>query len=401
MNIDIKCFLCKYYVQISSKNISIENEFLDYDNFKSFIDKRYNLEHLEQHNYIKYVKVIRQTIKLKDDKKYTTYIDTINNYIKILSDNHVFPKKNIVKFMYKTDAFITLIEKKRKLLQHTIKNIRDILNNNDDFNDDTKFKLLIGLNTFSHRYQIFNKYSAKIIYLFNKLILMEESYGIDHKLIDLNNLQRSFLGKKSEYVANKVMKDYIKSFGKSIYYETNINFLKLLNINFDIILPIKGEIDGLVISFNGTEYIIEYFIEVKSSIKACFDDINKFVYLQNYIKNMNMTKNIIYGQYIFSKNSFKNIFNKKLSDLVMYICINPEKTEVIEKSYLYFSNVLKIIDDNFIKKFYIEKDESVIREKYKIIQENSSLIDKLFNDWKKLISLDNGCNVFVSNKCYF
>ena len=77
------------------------------------------------------------------------------------------------------------------------------------------------------------------------------------------------------------------------------------------------------------------------------------------------------------------------------------KTEVIEKSYLYFSNVLKIIDDNFIKKFYIEKDESVIREKYKIIQENSSLIDKLFNDWKKLISLDNGCNVFVSNKCYF
>ena len=84
MTLSIKCFLCKYYTQLSSKNISVENDFLDYDNFKSFINKRYNIDHLERHNYIKYVKVVRQTIRLKDDKKYCMYIDTINNYIKIL-----------------------------------------------------------------------------------------------------------------------------------------------------------------------------------------------------------------------------------------------------------------------------------------------------------------------------
>ena len=401
-DINLKFFLCNQYDQITSKNISIENDFLDYENFRSFIIKRYNLEHMKIHNYIKYVKVIRQIIQLNDNIKYRSYIDTINSYIKLLSEYNVFPKKNIVKFMYKTDAFIRLIDKKRKILQHTIKNIRDIFDSvNPIENDDTKFKLLHGLNTFSHRCQIFNKYSAKIIHLFKKLILMEESYGIDHKLIDLNNIQRSFLGKTSEYIANKVMKEYIKSCDRLIYYEINIDLLKLLNINFDARAPIKGEIDGIVISFDGIDYIIEYFIEIKSSIKSSFDDINKFVYLQNYIKDMDMTENIVYDQYIFSKNSFKNIFNKNLSDFVMYICINSDKTEVIEKSYLYFSNVLKIIDDNFIKKFYIDKDESVIREKYAIIQENSSLIDKLFDDWKKLISLDDDCNVFVSKRCIF
>ena len=48
---------------------------------------------------------------------------------------------------------------------------------------------------------------------------MEESYGIDHKLIELNNLQRSFLGKKSEYVANKVMKEYIN---KELFFRMNV-----------------------------------------------------------------------------------------------------------------------------------------------------------------------------------
>ena len=396
MTLSIKCFLCKYYIQLSSKNISVENDFLKYDDFKSFINKRYNIDHLERHNYIKYVKVIRQTIRVKDDKKYCMYIDTINNYIRILAEHHVFPKKNIVKFMYKTNVFRTLIEKKRKILQETLKNIRNIFENTEYEN---KLRHLVGLNTFTRRCQIFNKYSAKIIYLFDKLILLEESYGIDHKLIELNNLQRSFLGKKSEYVANKVMKEYVSICTTSpnrFYYETNINFLKLLNINFDFRPPIKGEIDGLLISYNGSEYIIESFIEIKSSIKACFEDINKFVYLQNYIKKMDFSENIIYGRYTFSKNSFKNIFTRKLSDIVVYICINSERPEVIEKSHMYFSNVLKIIDDNFIKKYYIGNDESVIREKYNIIEKNSALVDELFEEWKKIISLDDDCNIFIS-----
>ena len=57
---------CAGFSQISEKEIDTSNNFDDYDNFKRFIDNHYGIEHLRKHNYIKYVKVMRQIIKIKD-----------------------------------------------------------------------------------------------------------------------------------------------------------------------------------------------------------------------------------------------------------------------------------------------------------------------------------------------
>ena len=42
------------------------------------------------------------------------------------------------------------------------------------------------------------------------------------------------------------------------------------------------------------------------------------------------------------------MIDKDLTDWVTYICINNLHQDVIEKSHLYFSTCLKIVDDNFI-----------------------------------------------------
>jgi hypothetical protein len=58
---------------------------------------------------------------------------------------------------------------------------------------------------------------------------------------------------------------------------------------------------------------------------------------------------------------FFNIINKDLTDWVTYICINSFNKDVIQKSHLYFSTVLKIVDDELI-----EKIESIPEIKVKI-----------------------------------
>ena len=153
----------------------------------------------------------------------------------------------------------------------------------------------------------------------------------------------------------------------------------------------------MIISFDGKEFIIEKIIEVKSSIKATFEDIKKFESLKNYmLSNDIFNNNIIFGKYIFTKNSFVNILNKNISDWTIYICINGYDHNIIEKSHLYFSSVLKIIDDRFIKDFYVNNNEYIIEEKYKIVQNNSLLIDKMFNEWASNIKLGTPeCNVYL------
>ena len=76
---EVNHFLKSKFIQLSSKNICKENEFLTFDNFKKFIDEHYNLAHMEKHNYIKYVKVKRQILKLKDEENYTCLINQIND----------------------------------------------------------------------------------------------------------------------------------------------------------------------------------------------------------------------------------------------------------------------------------------------------------------------------------
>lgn len=384
-------FMLEHFNQLSYVDISNKNDFETYENFRNFILKHYGLEHIKQNNYIKYVKIRRHMLKLHDTHKYLYLFKKINMIIKNMAHNNVFPDTDIKKYMFKIAAFFKLINYKKDTLKKTIDNVRDIIDLKSDFT--FKVKIITAINTLTYRYNIFLKYSKQLIYYTNKLIDLEISFDIDHKLIALNNMERCFLGKKSEYVANKIIEKYVSR--QNYFYEININLLKLLDIDIGHSDNLKGEIDGIIISYNGSDYIIEKIIEVKSSIKATFEDIQKFIFLQKYIENMRLDKKIVYGKYIFTKNSFVNILNKHVSEWSMYICMNTYEYNIIEKSHLYFSSVLKIIDDKFIKDFYIDNNEYMIEEKYELINNNRELIDNLFNTWKENIRLDNNCNIFT------
>jgi hypothetical protein len=71
-------FLSIHFDKISNKHISINNDFHDYENFKNFIVNHYGITHLEKNNYIKFVKVTRQIIKLKDENTYDNHLHNIN-----------------------------------------------------------------------------------------------------------------------------------------------------------------------------------------------------------------------------------------------------------------------------------------------------------------------------------
>jgi len=397
---DFNTHIKKYFNMLTYNDISEKNNFQNYDNFKNFINNHYNLNHLERNNYIKYVKVNRQIIKLKEGNKYINLLSKINSIVNIMSIHNVFPCIDIKKYLFRINTLFGLIEDKKNNLINTINTIRSLF---DLKGDDAKFKfkIITGINTLTYKYKIYVKNSKELIYYINQLIEMENIYNIDHKLIELNNMERSFLGKKSEYTASKIILDYInvlnKNSNKTYYYETNIDILKLFNIDINHKSNLKGEVDGMIISFDGKEYIIEKIIEVKSSIKATFEDIKKFESLKNYmLSNDIFNDNIIFEKYIFTKNSFVNILNKNISDWTIYICINGYDHNIIEKSHLYFSSVLKIIDDRFIKDFYINNNEYIIEEKYKIVQNNLLLIDKMFNEWTSNIKLGTTeCNVYL------
>ena len=402
---DINEYVGKYFNILSHNDICEKNNFESYENFKNFIVEHYNIEHLKANNYIKYVKVRRQIIKLRDNEEYMNIFMKINSIINIMHSYNVFPNIDIKRYLFKINAFMKLIDEKKNNIVNTIDTIRNLYDTKKDTEIKLNFKILVYINTSIFKLKIFIKYSKELIYFINKLIEMEKIYDIDHKLIELNNMERSFLGKKSEYTANKIVFEYIEILNKSssdmvYYYETNVDILKLLNIDTNHITNLKGEIDGVIISYNGIEYIIEKIIEVKSSIKATFEDIKKFISLKDYILNFNLIKNkITYEKYIFSRESFVNILNKNVSEWTLYICVNGYQYNVIEKSHLYFSSVLKIIDDNFIKDFYIDNNENIIKEKYKIVHDNTALINQTFNKWCDDIKLGTKkCNIYIMKK---
>ena len=397
---ELNYFLKKYFNQLSSKNICEKNNFEDYNNFKDFIINHYKLSHIEIFNYIKYVKIKRQIIKIKDENKYDKLISNINNLIKIMSESNTFPNIDIRRYLCRINVFFELIVSKRKSLLSAVINIRSLFDKNEDYN--FKIKIMNSVNSIIYRYKIFEKNSKKLVNQLNKLIELESLYEIDHNLIKLSNMERSILGKKSEYTANKIIIEYINTINKThknrtYYYETNINFLKFLNINAFHEFNIKGEVDGMIIYFDGNDYIIDKIIEVKSSIRSTFEDIKKFIFLQKYINNLNFDKDLTYEKYTFTKKSFINIIDKHLTEWSVYICINNIYKDVIERSHLYFSNVLKILDDNFIEEYYINNNEESIKNKFKIIIKNKELINTLFEKWKKDIMLDTcNCNIFIS-----
>lgn len=391
---ELNIFLKKYFIQLSYENVCNNNNFLNYDNFKNFIYEHYNLNHIENNNYIKYVKVKRQIIRLNEQDKYHNLINNINFIITKLSNIRAFPKVNIRNYMYRINTFLKLLDMKDKLLLNNIINVRELFNIKNDYN--FYLKIMNYINSLLQRYKIYKKEKRLLIIYINKLLELESCYGIDHKLIELNNMERSLLGKKSEYNANKVISLFIDSSKKKYFYINNVDLLKFFGLNNNNSNKIKGELDGVLLYYDGNDYIVEKIIEVKSSIKSTFEDIPKFLFLQEFIINLDEDFNIIYENYIFNKKSFSNIINNDITNWLIYICINNMKKEYIEKSYFYFSHAIKVVDDNFIKSFYIDNNDNCIKNKYKIICKKNNIIDKLYNDWINIIQLGSeNCNIFI------
>lgn len=394
----IKDFLKIKLTNLNRSHLSTDNDFSDYSKFKKFIDDHYKLEYLKKNNYIKYVKVIRQILIIERKEEYSLLFKNINDTINIMASHQTFPRINIRRYMFKIDVIFNILKTKHSILIEIMKHIKSL-------DQQSNIKISFSMNTVNYRYQIFKKYSVQLKEYLQQFINLEKEHGIDHKFIELNNLERSLIGKKSEYVVNNIIEEYVR-FHKTLqtpityFYETNINLIKLLSIKSTFKQVIKGEIDGIIISYDGNDYIIEYIIEVKSSIKATFEDTHKFISLQKYIVNMLMdisgTINIEYDKYTFTNKSFTKIQHKHMSEWVIYICINDNNYTFIEKSHFYFLYVFKIIDNNFIDNFYCKKNDDSIVEKYELLIKNNNYVNSLFDKWLSDVNLFDNSNIYIN-----
>lgn len=393
-------FLKNHFIQCSLSDLCDKNDFDTYESFRKFIYDHYSLTHLENNNYIKYVKVKRQLLRIYEDVLYMKIINNINSVCAYLFSHGVFPKIDIRRYLFKIDSFLKLIEFKKRCLLETINHVRSI-----SLNIPRKTKIFIGINALFYKYSILVKYTNSIHLLIKDFIELEARYGIDQKLICLNNMERALLGTKSEYIVNKVMKQYIIELNsrneKQYFYETNVNILKIFTSKVVMICPMKGELDGMIISINrdSSECIIEMLIETKSSLKATFEDIDKFTQFKEFLINLRDTcsfpEKILYKNYVFTIQSFSKIISEALSSWTIYMCINNFRDNTIEKSHLYFSSVIKILDDKFIDDFYVKYSDNSIESKYKIIDANRNLINDQFQIWSDKVSFGTEmCNIF-------
>jgi len=379
----IKEHLSNYSKNLTTQDIH-ENDMAEYNYFKDFIIKHYGLDHIKKNNYLKYVKIIRQKIVYETNGLYDTYLQKINGIIDIMSTNSVFNKIDIKKHLFKINKINLLLNKKQKNIKTLITNY-SVLYEKYINNEEIKCKLLYNLNITMYRYQLFLKLSQSLKYNIQNLIDLEEKYDIDHKLIEINNMERSLLGKKSEYKVEKILKNFVSK-NKYIYIQ-NIDIIKLFKLDLKHIKNLKGEVDGILLYYDGTDYIIDYFIEVKSSIKSTYEDVSKFSNLKKCIEKLSIDVSFILEDITLTKNSFQKIVSSHISEWIIYICVDGRSK--IEKSHLYFSNVLKIVDNEFIKAYYIDNDVSIIDKKYKLISDNKDLIDNLFNKWKEDININS------------
>jgi hypothetical protein len=180
--------------------------------------------------------------------------------------HNVFNKIDIKKHLFKINKIYLLLNKKQQNIQDVIENYRILYEKYNNNNDEIKFKLLYNLNIMIYKQQLFLKLSKSLRYHIQILIDLEETYDIDHKLIEINNIERTLLGKKSEYKVEKILKNFVIK-NKYIYIQ-NIDIIKLFKLDLKNIKNMKGEVDGILLYYDGHHYIIDYFIEVKSSIKA-------------------------------------------------------------------------------------------------------------------------------------
>lgn len=388
---DLHSFLDQKCVNLKNNDVQ-EFTMEKYDNFYSFVENHYSLKHMKENNYIKYVKVMRQKLLNNDPEKYNSLIDKINDLIGILFKYNLFPNYSLRKFLFKIFKFLKILEIKKRNIEDTIKYYQKLFDSYND-KDKIKFKILMNINGYITKLQIYNKISKEIKFNIKIFVEMEENFEIDHKLIEINNIERGLIGKKSEYLVDKLIKSFINQSELKYIYIQNIDIIKLFNFKLDEIKNIKGEIDGILVLKKNNEYIIDKIIEVKSSIKATFEDIDKFI---NLVNKINKLDNFVYyfNDIRLTNKSFCKMLNTNIYEWLIYLC-KDEKTK-IEKSHFYFSHVLKIVDNEFIKRYYIEHDKSIIDEKFNLITKNKNYVNELFDKWKKLVNLtDFGSSIYL------
>lgn len=387
------------YLKNKIKNINEDDichmNILEYNDFKQFVNEHYNLNHLKNNNYLKYVKVVRQKIVYTNEEKYEELIDEINAIFKKMHEKNLFYKLNFRRFLFNIKKIIFLLQKRELGLNDEIKRFNELYHFFPS--QIVKFKLLQTINTTSNKLIQFKKYKHKLVYLINKFKDLELKYDIDQDLININNNERTLIGKKSEYNVKKILKEYIKELNKMnemnkdieyieyIYYE-NVDIFKLFNVKLNNNKNCKGEIDGLILKKEKNDYIIEYIIEVKSSIKATYEDINKIMGLKQFFINYEFTQNKqINEEIVLNEKSFEKIINNKIHEWLIYIC-NDNKNN-IDKTHFYFSYVLKIIDYDFIIDYYVNKSENSIIKKHKKIVDNQDYVEQIYEIWKKHVYL--------------
>jgi len=384
---DFRIFLQDYGKNLTTNDV-IENKMLDYNYFYEFIKKHYDLNHIKKHNYLKYVKITRQKIVFNKESIYENLVQHINDIFQKMFHENVLCKMNLRKYFFKLSKIYTILEKKKKNFQELIQYYK-LLMVQYEFNKPLQVKLLCSLNLIQYKYQLFLKLSRQLNFYLQQFIELEEKNDIEHKLIEINNMERTLLGKKSEYYAETILKKYCKLYPKYIYIQ-NIDFIKLLKLPIQDVHQLKGEIDGLLLYQEDKYYYIEYMIEVKSSIKSIYEDIHKFVHLKKIIESIDEDDefHVPDSDIILHKKSFQKIIHQPISGSILYLCTNNVYKNKIEICHFYFLYVLKIIDQNFIEKYYLQQDESIIYEKYQKIIDHQDYIYSIFNEWKKNVNLN-------------
>jgi len=313
-----------------------------------------------------------------------------------MSNYQVFFKINFNKYLFNVEKIKNALKKKEINLKNTIVHFQELIKKYEQ-NPKIRFEILHTINNYYHKFHMFKKLKRKLIFMINTFIDYEESFGIDQKLIQINNMERTLIGKKSEYQISKLIKYYVKNKSLNYIYKENVNIFKLLN-NKNEKMNFKGEIDGLLLKIENNEVFIENIIEVKSSIKATFEDIHKIIALQEVLKKINKHQKIILDDLELTSKSFEKIINQPIKEWLIYLIIDNNNKNKIDKSHLYFTYVLKIVDNEFIKNYYIEKKEDTLKKKHDLILKKEKYIQQLFNVWSSHVNLNKDNSIiFMSS----
>ena len=136
---NIHDYLIQYAKNVNEDDI-YDYKMEDYNNFKIFINNHYNLEHLKENNYIKYVKVMRQRIVLLGNNNYEKIINNINKIFILMDENHLFYKLNFYKYLFNIKKIHFLIKKRQNSIDNEIIKFQDLYKKYEN-NNKIKFDL--------------------------------------------------------------------------------------------------------------------------------------------------------------------------------------------------------------------------------------------------------------------